>query len=192
MKSKLFIFLLLITLFALGYFVYPIIKSKFFSVSQPEKKSQDVITESKTDRNDPGIPDQSNVTGSSGESSESEESLSGEKSVENKEPSPLININERGTPDTETLAHITTEHCDTNCQSFATDFKLLEYCQQVCGIAPIKNVSNCDEKKDIEKDYCLKDLAVSKKDFAICDQIEDSGVKKTCKNRLTEEVLNNN
>jgi len=33
-------------------------------------------------------------------------------------------------------------------------------------------------------------LAITKKDFSICNQIVDAKVKKTCKNRITEDLLN--
>jgi len=86
---------------------------------------------------------------------------------------------------------ITTEHCDNNCDAFAMDFKLLEYCQQVCGLAPVKVTSNCDGKKDLEKDYCLKDLAVTKKDSNLCDGILDANIRLTCQNRILEDALEN-
>jgi hypothetical protein len=74
----------------------------------------------------------------------------------------------------------------------AMDLKLLEYCQQVCGISPIKEVSGCDGKSNLEKDYCLKDLAVSKKDASICKQIADANIELTCKNRITQDILEGN
>jgi hypothetical protein len=87
------------------------------------------------------------------------------------------------------MAHITTEHCRTGCEAFANKLDYFEYCQQVCGITPAKNVSKCDGKDGIEKDYCLKDLGIAKSDTSICDQIEDANVKKTCKNRITEDLI---
>ena len=87
------------------------------------------------------------------------------------------------------LAHITTEHCDSDCKAFATDLSLFEYCQQVCGIAPIKDVKNCDGKKGIEKDYCLKDLAINKKDSTGCNNIVDVNIKQACQNRIMQDVF---
>jgi|GEM_PF-1931007 len=87
------------------------------------------------------------------------------------------------------MAHITTEHCRTGCQAFANKLDYFEYCQQVCGITPEKNVSQCDGKDGIEKDYCLKDLGITKSDSSICDKIEDANVKKTCKNRIFQDLI---
>lgn len=87
------------------------------------------------------------------------------------------------------MANITPQHCDDECKAFAIDLSLFEYCQQVCGISPVKKVTNCDDKKDIRKDYCLKDLAINKKDALLCDKIEDDNIKKTCSNIIEETVL---
>lgn len=86
---------------------------------------------------------------------------------------------------------VAAKDCDENCKQFKADPEELKYCSQICGLEPIrKNITDCDNLEDLEKDYCLKDLAVSKKDFKTCDQIEDANIKKTCVNRVTEEILN--
>lgn len=89
------------------------------------------------------------------------------------------------------LAHITPQHCNDNCQAFSIDLKLFEYCEQACGISPIKNVSNCDDKKGIQKDYCLKDLAINKKDVSQCDKVSDANIKQSCKNRIAQDAIEN-
>ncbi len=89
----------------------------------------------------------------------------------------------------DTLAHITPQHCNDNCRAFAIDLKLFEYCEQSCGISPIKNVSNCDGKKNLEKDYCNKDLAINKKDSALCEKITDGNIKQACKNRISQDII---
>ncbi|HEX8974750.1 MAG TPA: hypothetical protein VF817_04675 [Patescibacteria group bacterium] len=89
------------------------------------------------------------------------------------------------------LANITPEHCSSNCQAFANDLKLLEYCQQSCGISPIKNVSSCNDKSGIQKDYCTKDLAITKEDASICDKISDANIKQACKNRIAQDAIEN-
>ncbi|MEI7891249.1 MAG: hypothetical protein WCI36_04775 [bacterium] len=90
-----------------------------------------------------------------------------------------------------TLAHVTAEHCNNGCQAFSIDLKLFEYCQQTCGISPIKNEASCEGKNDIQKDYCNKDLAITKKDISICEKIADANIKETCKNRITQDVIEN-
>lgn len=110
----------------------------------------------------------------------------GEKTVVNVDN---LDPNKNKSSDSREFAHITTEHCSTDCQAFANNLQYLEYCQQVCGLAPEKKVSNCDGKKDLEKDYCLKDLAIGKKDSSICGEISDANIKKTCKDRILEDIL---
>lgn len=188
-KTRVITIILFLAILGLFVYAYPIIKNRYFSGSQPAKKIININNNSGADQNNSNAPDQSNAPLSSDESSALEKSLTGEKPAETNESSPLLNINERGTTEAETLAHITTEHCDNNCQAFAMDFKLLEYCHQVCGIAPLKEVSGCDDKNNLEKDYCLKDLAITKKDSALCESINDANIKQTCQNRIMEDIL---
>lgn len=92
---------------------------------------------------------------------------------------------------------ITPKDCDNECDKFEKDEEL-EYCQEVCNIVEYEedtseesddSSENCDSKEGLQKDYCLKDKAIEEEDFKICDGISDAGVKKTCKNRLTEDIL---
>jgi len=151
--------------------------------------------------------------GDSGTAIDSESAPAGDESGETPTDAPPA-LEERGDPEnsenpatgteidsTETLdasnqstganayAHITGEHCNTGCQAFANKLDFFEYCEQVCDISPVKDVSNCDGKKDLQKDYCLKDLAIGKKDSLICGQISDTNVKKTCKNRILQDII---
>jgi hypothetical protein len=83
--------------------------------------------------------------------------------------------------------------CDNNCANFKDNADNLKYCQEVCGdrpVAPKDSETQCENLAGLEKDSCWRDLAVSKKDFAICDKISDAKLKKVCRNRVTEEVLN--
>jgi hypothetical protein len=83
--------------------------------------------------------------------------------------------------------------CNNDCANFADNADNLKYCQEVCGDRPVvtkDSESQCENLAGLEKDSCWRDLAVSKKDFAICDKISDAKLKKVCKNRVTEEVLN--
>ena len=82
--------------------------------------------------------------------------------------------------------------CNNNCKDF-TDPDDLKYCQQICGIIPVqkdvKEKKGCDALKNLDKDYCLKDLAINTKDIKICSEIDDSDVQKVCKNRLAQDML---
>jgi len=99
---------------------------------------------------------------------------------------------ENATLEKTSLTEVSSKDCDNNCKNF-TDSKELKYCQEVCGLVPIQEESKknkgCDALKDLEKDYCLKDEAINAKDFKICEEIEDSGIQKTCQNRITEDIL---
>ena len=87
--------------------------------------------------------------------------------------------------------------CDSECARFQKDSDLA-YCRQICNI-PIENPDanqndnqasgDCGSKNGLDKDYCLKDQAVSADNFDACDQIADSGVQKACKDRITEDIL---
>jgi hypothetical protein len=89
------------------------------------------------------------------------------------------------------LANITPEQCNNDCQAFNIDLKLFEYCEESCGISPIQNVASCDDKKDLQKDYCLKDLAITKKDLPSCDKINDANIKQACKSRIEQDNVEN-
>lgn len=87
------------------------------------------------------------------------------------------------------IAHITQDNCTTSCKAYRDDLRLFEYCEQVCGITPVKDVENCDGKNGIQRDYCLKDLSIGKDDMQTCNIIEDLNIKKTCRNRILEEAM---
>ena len=85
--------------------------------------------------------------------------------------------------------------CDNECKNFQ-NADALRYCRQVCGLpivdqqgVVIQPATDCGSVSGLQKDYCLKDSAVKNKDFKACDQISDSGIKKTCKNRITEDIM---
>jgi hypothetical protein len=89
--------------------------------------------------------------------------------------------------------NVQSSDCDNNCANFSGNPDNLKYCQEVCGDRPVTSkdsAGQCENLAGLEKDSCWRDLAVSKKDFAICDKISDAKLKKVCKNRVTEEVLN--
>jgi len=188
MRTKFKILIAVIVLVLAGGFVFYIYNSKKkVSINNPttiekpdeeSKRGDNNKDESSTQAEQPA-----NDTGS--EVVPPEESAdSADNSVSNP-----VDINDKGSADGKMLAHITTENCDTACKAYRDDLRLFEYCEQVCGISPIKEVKNCDGKKDIQKDYCLKDAAIGKENSTLCDNIEDVNIKKTCRNRILEEAL---
>lgn len=83
--------------------------------------------------------------------------------------------------------------CDNNCKRFKNNPEDYKYCQQVCGDLPVSKKNSADDCANLtgdEKDYCLKDLGVSKSDFSFCNQIKDEKIKKVCKDRITEDLIN--
>lgn len=104
---------------------------------------------------------------------------------------PFVSTNDKNSGKGDMFAHITTEHCDMDCKAFIHDFQFLEYCQQVCGIAPIESVTNCDKEKDLQKDYCNKDLAITRGDSSLCGKIKDINIKQTCQNRILQDIVEN-
>lgn len=99
-------------------------------------------------------------------------------------------ITEQGSADQSgNNSNISARDCDNECGNFKNEEKKLKYCQEVCGLSSEEIIANCSNKSGLEKDYCFKSLAIQNKDFKICDQISDSGIKKTCKNRITEDIM---
>ncbi len=90
--------------------------------------------------------------------------------------------------------HIEKKDCDNECADFEDDVKGLYYCQNYCGLLPIKNSDvgqeiDCEEKTDLARDYCYRDKAINSKDIEICEKISDRGIKEHCKNRVTEDII---
>lgn len=106
---------------------------------------------------------------------------------ENNAPESVAPATENGKPVFENA------DCASDCARFKDIPDGLKYCQEACGdrpVTPKDSASQCENLAGLEKDGCWRDLAVSKKDFAICDKISDAKLQKVCKNRVTEEVLN--
>lgn len=168
MKSKLLISIYIILVGGLIYFAYPTIKSRYFNQGEIKKDLS-----GKTPRNEAG-----------------EEIISQEETI-NLTEEDNNDDNEITTPEEEIFLEITNKNCENKCADFASDTEKLKYCQQSCGLASInKKADGCETKTGLERDYCFKDLAINKKDFAACEKIQDTGIKKTCKNRVTEDILN--
>ena len=86
--------------------------------------------------------------------------------------------------------------CDKDCTRFAKKNEK-EYCQEICGTKTFfedaeesgGSSDDCASEKGIQKDYCLKDIAVGNKDYKTCNEIKDANIKKSCQNRITEDIL---
>jgi hypothetical protein len=84
---------------------------------------------------------------------------------------------------------ITREDCDNECTNYENGEK--EYCRNICGLTGTKQdiVASCDDLNSLEKDYCIRDNAVQEQDLQKCDEIEDSGIKQQCQNRIQEDII---
>lgn len=162
MRFKIFWLIFVIILAVLAYFAFPIIKERYFDDVAKKIEFAPKTENSSENENGIGIVDQGNIP---------------------------LNEPAETTDSAGTLFNVSAADCDNECQNFKDSATNLKYCQQVCGLSPTTNNSSCENKTELEKDYCLKDLAVSKKDFKICDQIKDGGIKKTCRNRITEDII---
>lgn len=165
-KSKILILIYIIAFAALAYYAYPIVKKRYLSKPEPEK------TESPITKPEEELQKTDNAENNG------DAVKKGEK--ENKEPA----------EEDEEFLEITKNDCDNKCENFKSDANELEYCREICGIATKKAAGSCGDLEGLEEDYCLKELAISKRDFKICEQIGDLGIKKSCQNRVTEEILN--
>lgn len=157
--KKIFSLFFLIILGIFVYFGYPIIKNRYFN-----DKPKIIQNETPAEETDFNIP---------------EEKIDNEGEIK----SDSIGIT------------ISPSDCNNECSNFKKENEL-EYCRHACGLSNFeqedaKNQSStdCTVISGLQKDYCLKNLAIEKKDYKMCDQINDSGIKKTCKNRVTEDII---
>jgi hypothetical protein len=122
----------------------------------------------------------------------STDSVTDNSSIDSEDADNTEGESESVTSENTDYINISRSDCDNNCQDF-TDPDDLKYCQQVCGLTEIKKdvteKTGCDALQDLEKDYCLKDLAITKKDISLCAKISDTNVLKTCKNRIAQDLL---
>lgn len=165
LSTKIGIAAIVVCLIALGIWGFPIVYNRYVGPGDEDAQTQQ------------------NKDGK--ETTESEDEDSGQM------PEQEITEEDAEGLDTEddVFLEISKQDCDNHCKEY-TETEDLDYCKQVCGLSAVnEKADGCDALEDLEKDYCLKDLAISKKDMTTCDQIEDNGVKKTCKNRVTEDIL---
>jgi hypothetical protein len=196
LTSKLAIIIYSLALIGLLFWAYTLFKAK--KVNAPSSQSftqdssndiasvDDIANDSDGDNQNANASDNQSSATSNTENSSNTQSVPAQV-IDKNAPSVSPETNVSGSM----LAKISTEHCNNGCQAFSNDLILLEYCQQACGISPIKNVTNCDDKKDIQKDYCNKDLAINKKDLSLCEKIADANIKQSCQNRINQDIIEN-
>ena len=83
---------------------------------------------------------------------------------------------------------ITQTDCKNECDDYDGDKK--EYCKNICGFTGSEpEEKDCDDLSGLQKDYCIRDKAVKDADIDQCESISDSGIRKQCNNRITEEMI---
>ncbi|MFA6184113.1 MAG: hypothetical protein WC682_03345 [Parcubacteria group bacterium] len=163
MKAKILILIYLLIIGGVSYFAYPIIKNRYF---QSTSNSEEISRKSSTANENNNL------------------------SLDDNTADDTENIPDESTVDDNVLLDISPEDCDSNCDQFE-DSDEKKYCLEYCGINDNSGTStDCDSLIDLEKDYCYKKQAISKKDFILCKKIIDKKILESCKNQLTEEVLN--
>jgi hypothetical protein len=170
LSKKITLLVVFLVFLLMIFFVYPAIKKRYFTK--------------------PAFSTKENRLGTN--------SLDAQKDEQNKNNSSGEEKNNDGNFENSDLKiSVNSADCDNECEKFKKDEEL-KYCENVCGISDLydysddsgeEEFSNCDKKQGVQKDYCLKDQAISEKDFKICDQVKDENIKKTCKNRITEDFL---
>jgi len=159
------------------YFTFPIVKNRYF-----EDKSENENKETSSTAN--------TITDNIGKKSET----ANDDTANNNDADDAENLDSNGEAKDETdesgdIGNISAKDCDNECANFRDNPADLRYCQDICDLSPIKDSDNCESKQGSDKDYCFKNQAVLKTDLAVCDSIIDAKIKSSCKNRVTEDIL---
>lgn len=170
-KSKIILLIVFaVAVLAVAYFVYGVVKNRYFGSGKNNAGTTSNETQSQTDNlTDNQTADQSG----------------------NDQGNTTPDIN--NTAPTNGQPNVQSSDCDNNCSQYKDDPDNLKYCQEVCGDRPVTSKdseSQCADLAGLEKDSCWRDLAVSKLDSDLCDKISDAKLKKVCKSRVAEELLN--
>lgn len=180
------IFLLILAILIAGIFLFSgnVIKKRYFEKTENADSFQENISENENleDSKQQATP-------------EVKEDIPGEFLNEDdaKEDEEIEIESEDETPtEKEYFLDVKQTDCNDSCKKYAKDKEDFNYCQEFCGLNEIEKKDSkeeCEEKEGLEEDYCLRDLAISKKDYSICEKIEDAGILKMCQNRITEDLF---
>jgi len=169
MFKKITLLFFALAFLALAYFAYPIIKNRYF-----KNESKEVIEIDDKKSNDNKTINSTNIS---------------EENLDTTDPDETENMVKDVIDESGDIENISAKDCDNECENFQDNIADLKYCQDICDLSPVKESENCEKLLDKEKDYCFKNQAVAKIDLKICDLISDSTIKSACKNRVTEELL---
>lgn len=175
------IILLVIGLFI--FYSYPIIKNRYFQeeTAENEELDEDIIETEKYGE------EANKETSSDIQKEENPDDPEIKKLLEEENAEEEKAANEIEEEDS--YIEITAKDCQSNCKKY-DDEDDLKYCREFCGLKTEKETSSdCTDREGLEIDYCFKDLAIDKRDYSICEKIRDLGIQKTCRNRITEDII---
>lgn len=178
-SNKIVLIISAIALASLLAYGFPIVKKRYFpEISQKTQQTKDQAEEKKNDETTNDQNAQENVA--------SQEQTT-ENSDENLDES---DTDQEAVQQEEDFLQILPSDCQKGCKNFDQP-EDIQYCKEYCGLtSSSKNPKDCDNFEDLEKDYCLKDEAIKKEDTKICNKISDGGIRRSCINRLTEDIIN--
>lgn len=185
-KAPLIIFGLAIVI--LSVLAFPVLKSRYFSAEQ-KNEANEIISEETT------TPESLDETSEA--EFEDDETIDLEEEDETDDISDDLedeDIDEEDLDDTliiedNSFLEILSSDCKNGCKDFE-EAEDIQYCKQYCGLVSTPKTSDgCNKFEDLERDYCFKEEAIEKRDGKICNEIQDDGIKKSCFNRITEDIL---
>lgn len=173
MKYKIFLLIFAVVLGIVAYFTYPIIKERYLG-------NKDATTQESEKADTTSTTTSENAKNYTEDEEENEED----------ENDPLLNDEVKDeTDESGDTQNVTAEDCDNECADFKDNESDLKYCQNICGLVSTESNNDCENKVGSDKDYCYKNQAVAKTDLNICNSISDEKIKTSCKNRITEDLL---
>jgi len=181
LSFKIILGVCILGLAGLLYWGYPFAKERYFP------KEKELQIENKPETSEPAIESENgdilDLENETPDTPPEESATADDTTDEEAKPAPV--------EEDEPFVSVTQKDCENKCENF-TDKDDLKYCRETCGLAEKKSpekVSDCADLEGLEIDYCWKDFAISEKDLKICGRISDAGIKKTCQNRVTEDLV---
>lgn len=176
-SSKISISVFLIALAGLSVYGFFFFRDRYAAPKKVDSKQASDI--------EPSFSDQSSQT--------TDDATSADSTADNSAADLIEGISNEGVEiEDNNFLDVSKDDCKNDCKDF-TDPTDLKYCRDICGLTPtkkdIKEKKGCDALADLEKDYCLKDLAINTKNIEVCTQIVDTNVMKTCRNRVAEDLI---
>lgn len=175
MKKYLPYIILALALIGVAAWGYPIVKQRYLQKAAPaDTQSEEIVQDSDADTID---SEDTNLA-----EDEDGDALSDEETDEETADDADADLAD----DSEAFLNVLPSDCEDGCQDF-TEPDDIQYCREFCGLNK-KKATGCETLEDLDRDYCIKAEAIEKKDIKKCDDIEDSGIRRACKDRIAEDI----